>query len=56
LPPGLLLGVARLAGHADRVRAAFEPLPATGNETLEQLFGWVPRQTMPETLAYLAEA
>lgn len=55
VPTGLLRLMARLAGKAEMVAGALDPLTTQGNAALTRIFGWTPHEQVPQSLAFLAK-
>ena len=55
-PPSIVRMIARMAGKAGAVEAAYAPLIALGPEALERATGWRPTARMPATLQFLGRS
>lgn len=53
IPPIVLRPLAKAFGKQAQIEAAFDPMAAAGNHDLSALFGWTPRQQMPQSLHFL---
>jgi UDP-glucose 4-epimerase len=53
IPDFILRPVARAIGRQAQVDAAFDPMVSGGNHDLLTIFGWEPRQQMPQSLGFL---